>query len=98
MIPFEKEVRFVTAIRHTKHEEDEDIVYYVEQRLDRALKDYSRWVESAFPRRRTGRVSSDANNSKPAKPARQLKFEGQNLRGYEAAELQPIFDRYCPPL
>jgi hypothetical protein len=31
------------------------------------------------------------------KSARQLKFEGQNLRGYETAELQPIFDRYCPP-
>ena len=31
------------------------------------------------------------------KPARQLKVEGQNLRGYETAELQPIFDRYCPP-
>jgi hypothetical protein len=30
------------------------------------------------------------------KSARQLKFEGQNLRGYETAELQPIFDRYCP--
>ena len=31
------------------------------------------------------------------KPARQLKFEGQNLRGYEAAELKAICDRYCPP-
>jgi len=32
------------------------------------------------------------------KSARQLKFEGQNLRGYETAELQPIFERYCPTL
>jgi hypothetical protein len=31
------------------------------------------------------------------KPARQLKFDGQNLRGYEVSELQSIFDRYCPP-
>jgi len=30
------------------------------------------------------------------KPARQLKFGEKNLRGYETAELQPIFDRYCP--
>jgi hypothetical protein len=31
------------------------------------------------------------------KPARQLKIDGQNARGYDAAELKQIFDRYCPP-
>jgi hypothetical protein len=30
------------------------------------------------------------------KPARQLDFDGQNARGYEAAELNAIFERYCP--
>jgi hypothetical protein len=30
------------------------------------------------------------------KPARQLDFDGQNARGYEAAELKEIFERYCP--
>ena len=31
------------------------------------------------------------------KPARQLDFNGGNARGYEVAELEEIFDRYCPP-
>jgi hypothetical protein len=29
------------------------------------------------------------------KPAWQLDFDGENDRGYEAAELREIFDRYC---
>jgi hypothetical protein len=28
--------------------------------------------------------------------AGQLDFEGENARGYEAAELKEIFDHYCP--
>jgi hypothetical protein len=29
-------------------------------------------------------------------PARQLNFEGENVKGYEAAELKETFDRYLP--
>jgi uncharacterized protein DUF3631/CHC2-type zinc finger protein len=31
------------------------------------------------------------------KPARQLWFDDRNLRGYEAADLKQLFERYCPP-
>jgi hypothetical protein len=32
------------------------------------------------------------------KPPRQLDFNGENDRGYEAAELKEIFERYCPDI
>jgi hypothetical protein len=65
------------------------------------------WEADALPSRlmddnepnhkKIGHWLSKFIKSYAGKPARQLKFEGQNLRGYETAELQPIFDRYCPP-
>jgi uncharacterized protein DUF3631/CHC2-type zinc finger protein len=57
----------------------------------------SRLIEDEKPNhKKIGHWLSKFIKSYGGKPARQLKFEGQNLRGYEMAELQPIFDRYCP--
>jgi hypothetical protein len=42
MIPFQKGVKFVTAIRKKKDEK----VIFVEQRLSRALEDYKLWVKA----------------------------------------------------
>jgi hypothetical protein len=50
MIPFQKGVKFVTAVRH---EEDEKVIF-VEQRLSRSLKDYADWVKAAFPKDEKG--------------------------------------------
>ena len=49
MIPFEKGVKFVTAVRHEKDAK----VIFVEQRPSRALKDYADWVKAAFPKEET---------------------------------------------
>ena len=58
----------------------------------------SRFTEDGEPNyKKIGNWLSKFIKSYGGKAARQLKFEGQNLRGYETAELQPIFDRYCPP-
>jgi hypothetical protein len=58
----------------------------------------SRLLEDEKPNhKKMGSWLSKFIKSYGGKPARQLKFEGQNLRGYETAELQAIFDRYCPP-
>jgi hypothetical protein len=58
----------------------------------------SRLLEDEKPNhKKIGSWLSKFIKSYGGKSARQLKFEGQNLRGYETAELQPIFDRYCPP-
>jgi len=50
MIPFEKGVKFVTAVRHEKDEK----VTFVEQRLSRALKDYKLWVKAVFQKDEKG--------------------------------------------
>ena len=47
--------------------------------------------------KKIGRWLSKLIKSYGGKPARQLDFDGENARGYEAAELKEIFDRYCPP-
>src|SRR5260370_33551623 len=50
MIPFQKGVKFVTAVRHEKDEK----VIYIEQQLKRAREDYERWVKAAFPKDKKG--------------------------------------------
>jgi len=50
MIPFPKGVKFITAVRHEK----DGKVTFVEQRLSRAFKDYTRWVKAAFPKDEKG--------------------------------------------
>jgi Protein of unknown function (DUF3631) len=58
----------------------------------------SRLMEDDAPNhKKIGHWLSKFIQSYGSKPARQLKIDGQNARGYEAAELKQIFDRYCPP-
>src|SRR5262249_30640930 len=57
----------------------------------------SRLMEDKEPnKKKIGHWLSKFIKSYGGKPARQLDFDGQNARGYEAAELKEIFDRYCP--
>jgi hypothetical protein len=58
----------------------------------------SRLMEDDEPNhKKIGHWLSKFIQSYGGKSARQLKIDGQNTRGYEAAELKQIFDRYCPP-
>jgi hypothetical protein len=58
----------------------------------------SRLMDSEEPNhKKIGHWLSKFIQSYGGKPARQLKIDGLNARGYEAAELKQIFDRYCPP-
>jgi hypothetical protein len=58
----------------------------------------SRFLEDDEPNyKKIGVWLSKFIRSYGGKSARQLKIDGQNARGYEAAELKQIFDRYCPP-
>jgi hypothetical protein len=50
MIPFQKGVKFVTAVQHEK----DGKVTFVEQRLSRADKDYTHFVRAAFPNDKKG--------------------------------------------
>jgi hypothetical protein len=64
------------------------------------------WEADALPSRlmqdekpnykKIGHHLSKLIKSYGGRPARQLDFDGQNARGYEAAELKEVFDRYCP--
>ena len=57
----------------------------------------SRLMEDDKPNhKKIGHWLSKFIRSYGGKPARQLDFDGENARGYEAAELQEVFDRYCP--
>ena len=57
----------------------------------------SRLMEDEKPNyKKIGHWLSKFIKSYGGKPARQLDFDGQNARGYEAAELKEVFDRYCP--
>jgi Protein of unknown function (DUF3631) len=57
----------------------------------------SRLMEDDKPNyKKIGHWVSKLIKSYGGKPARQLDFDGENARGYEAAELQEVFDRYCP--
>ena len=57
----------------------------------------SKLMEDEKPNyKKVGRWLSKFIKSYGGKPPRQLDFDGQNARGYEAAELKEIFDRYCP--
>jgi hypothetical protein len=57
----------------------------------------SRLMEDEKPNyKKIGHWLSKLIKSYGGKPARQLDFDGQNARGYEAAELKELFDRYCP--
>jgi hypothetical protein len=57
----------------------------------------SRLMEDEKPNyKKIGHWLSKFIKSYGGKPARQLDFDGQNARGYEAAELNEIFERYCP--
>jgi len=47
--------------------------------------------------KKIGRWLSKFIQSYGGKPARKLRFSDKTLKGYESAELKPIFDRYCPP-
>jgi uncharacterized protein DUF3631 len=59
----------------------------------------SRLMEDEKPNyKKIGHWLSKFIKSYSGKPARQLDFDGQNARGYEAAELKEIFDRYCPEI
>jgi hypothetical protein len=65
------------------------------------------WEADALPSRlmdddepnhkKSGHWLSKFIKSYGGKPARQLKFDDRNLRGYEAADLKQLFERYCPP-
>jgi hypothetical protein len=58
----------------------------------------SRLMEDDEPNyRKIGHWLSKFIKSYGGKPARVLDFDGTKSRGYEVAELQPLFDRYCPP-
>jgi hypothetical protein len=46
--------------------------------------------------KKIGSWLSKSIKSYGGKPPRQLDFNGTNDRGYEAAELKEIFERYCP--
>jgi Protein of unknown function (DUF3631) len=57
----------------------------------------SRLMEDEKPNyKKIGHWLSKFIKSYGGKSARQLDFDGQNARGYEAAELKEVFDRYCP--
>jgi hypothetical protein len=59
----------------------------------------SRLMEDEKPNyKKIGHWLSKFIKSYGGKPARQLDFDGQNARGYEAAELNKIFERYCPEI
>lgn len=59
----------------------------------------SRLMEDEKPNyKKIGHWLSKLIKSYSGKPARQLDFDGQNARGYEAAELNEIFNRYCPEI
>jgi hypothetical protein len=59
----------------------------------------SRLMEDEKPNyKKIGHWLSKFIKSYGGKGARQLDFEGQNARGYEAAELKEIFERYCPEI
>lgn len=59
----------------------------------------SRLMEDEKPNyKKIGHWLSKFVKSYGGKPARQLDFDGQNARGYEAAELKEVFDRYCPEI
>jgi len=58
----------------------------------------SKLMEDEKPNyKKVGRWLSKFIKSYGGKPAQQLDFNGENARGYEVAELDEIFDRYCPP-
>ena len=58
----------------------------------------SRLMEDDEPNhKKIGHWLSKFIQSYGGKPARKLRFGEQTFKGYERAELKPIFDRYCPP-
>ena len=59
----------------------------------------ARLMEGETPNyKKIGHWLSKLIQSYGGKPPRQLDFNGENDRGYEAAELKEIFDRYCPDI
>jgi Protein of unknown function (DUF3631)/CHC2 zinc finger len=59
----------------------------------------SRLMEDEKPNyKKIGHWLSKFIKSYDGKPSRQLDFDGQNARGYEAAELKEVFERYCPEI
>jgi hypothetical protein len=57
----------------------------------------SRLMEDDQPNhKKIGHWLSKFIQSYGGKPARKLRFGEQTLKGYEAAELKQVFDRYCP--
>jgi len=64
------------------------------------------WEDDALPsklmeedepnHKKIGHWLSKFIRSYGGKPARQLRFGHRTLKGYEAAELKPVFNRYCP--
>jgi hypothetical protein len=57
----------------------------------------SRLLEGDTPNhKKIGHWLSKFIKSYGGKPARKLRFGDQTLKGYEAAELKQVFDRYCP--
>jgi hypothetical protein len=57
----------------------------------------SRLMEDEEPNyKKIGHWLSKFIQSYGGKPARKLRFGEQTFKGYEAAELKQIFDRYCP--
>jgi hypothetical protein len=58
----------------------------------------SRLMEDEEPNhKKIGHWLSKFIKSYGGKPARKLRFGEQTFKGYEAAELKQVFDRYCPP-
>jgi hypothetical protein len=88
---------YLAAIRKAVGEQSRITSADLIDRLWKAEVLPSRLMEEEEPnRKKIGHWLSKLIKSYGGKPARQLDFDGQNARGYEAAELKETFDRYCP--